>query len=489
MRTLIVVNNPAEWPLEVPGVEVVPAREYLANPAFARLDRVRVFNCCRSYRYQSIGYYVSLLAAARGHRPVPDIPTIQDMKSPTVVRLLSEEVEELIQQGLAGIRSRRFTLSIYFGKNLSERHERLSRALFQLFEAPFVRAEFVREEDHWTLQSIGPIAAREIPDSHRDFVVRVASEYFAGHRPAVRRRFVERYDLGILFDPKATDLSSDAKAIERFIDAAERQRIGTEVIGKDDYARVAEFDALFIRETTSVNHHTFRFSRRAAAEGLVVVDDPDSILKCSNKVYLAELLSRRRVPTPRTLIVHRDNVDQVIPTLGLPCILKQPDSAFSQGVLKASTPEEVEKGVADLLERSDLVIAQEFLPTPFDWRIGIFDGKPLYACQYFMAPRHWQIINRSGDEDDRYGRVKTMPIELAPRRVVSTALRASNLIGDGLYGVDLKQIGSRCVVIEVNDNPTIQSGFEDSVLKETLYDRIIEVFVRRLERRRQGLPE
>ena len=204
---------------------------------------------------------------------------------------------------------------------------------------------------------------------------------------------------------------------------------------------------------------------------------------------MLRLLSRRRVPTPRTLIVHRDNVDQVIPTLGLPCILKQPDSAFSQGVLKASTPEEVEKGVADLLERSDLVIAQEFLPTPFDWRIGIFDGKPLYACQYFMAPRHWQIINRAGDEDDRYGRVKTMPIELAPRRVVGTALRAANLIGDGLYGVDLKQIGSRSVVIEVNDNPTIQSGFEDSILKETLYDRILEVFVRRLERRRQGFPE
>lgn len=487
MRILIVVNHPPEWPLEVPGVEVVPARSYLTDPAYADLERARVFNCCRSYRYQTIGYYVSLLAAARGHKPLPDIPTIQDMKSPTVVRLLSEELDELIQHSLADVRPRRFTLSIYFGKNLASRYDRLSAELFKLFEAPFVRAEFLRN-DRWVLSSIGPIAAHEIPDAHHDFVVQVASQFFAGRRPSTRPRQVERYDLAILFDPQATDLSSDAKAIERFVEAAEALRIGTEVITKEEYDQVAEFDALFIRETTSVNHHTYRFARRAAAEGLVVIDDPESILKCTNKVYLAELLDQRHIPTPKTLIVHRDNIDQIVPALGLPCILKQPDSAFSQGVVKATTAAEAVSGAEALLERSDLVIAQEFVPTAFDWRIGILDRKPLFACQYFMAPKHWQIINRHTDEDNRYGRVKTLPVELAPRRVVSTALKAANLIGDGLYGVDLKQLGHRCCVIEVNDNPTIQSGFEDAVLKDSLYTRILEVFLQRLERRRQGLP-
>lgn len=488
MRILIVVNNPQEWPLEVPGVEVVAARSYLVDPEFADLDRAKVFNFCRSYRYQSIGYYVSLLAAARGHKPIPDIATIQDMKSQTVVRLMSDELEELIQESLAGIRSTRFTLSIYFGRNLAGRYDRLSAALFKLFQAPFVRAEFVRT-DKWDLQSVGPISAFDIPDQHHDFVVQAASQYLAGRGPSTRPRVLERYDMAILFDPKAKDLTSDHAAIEKFIKAAAGLGIHAEVIDKEDYARVAEFDALFIRETTSVNHHTYRFSRRAVAEGLVVVDDPDSILKCSNKVYLAELLDRRQILTPKTLIVHRDNVDDIVPQLGLPCILKQPDSAFSQGVTKADTVEEVRQGAEEMLERSDLVIAQEFLPTPFDWRIGIFDRKPLYACQYFMAGKHWQIINHEGDEDSRYGRVKTLPVELAPSRVVRTALKAANLIGDGLYGVDLKQVGQKVYVIEVNDNPTIQSTFEDAVMKDSLYERIMEVFLQRLERRRQGLPE
>jgi glutathione synthase/RimK-type ligase-like ATP-grasp enzyme len=235
-----------------------------------------------------------------------------------------------------------------------------------------------------------------------------------------------------------------------------------------------------------VNHHTFRFSRRAVAEGLVVMDDPESVLKCTNKVYLAELLDRKGILTPRTMIVHRDNVDEIVPRLGLPCILKEPDSAFSQGVVKVDTLEEVMRVTGEMLEDSDLVIAQEFLPTAFDWRIGVIDRRAIYACRYYMAPRHWQIIRRKPDQPIDYGRVETVPVELAPLQVVRTAVKAANLIGDSLYGVDVKQIGRRCYVIEVNDNPTIQSGIEDAVLKDALYDRIMEVFLRRLESRRQG---
>ncbi len=487
MSVLIVVNNPQEWPLHVPGVDVVSARSYLVEPAYADLSGAKVFNFCRSYRYQSIGYYVSLLAAARGHKPIPSISTIQDMKSPTIVRLMSDELEELIQKSLADIRSQHFTLSIYFGKNLAQKYDRLCAHLFKHFQAPFLRAEFVHD-DRWELQSIGPIAAREIPDAHHPFVIQVASEYFAGRRSPVPRKTMERYDLAILYDPKSPDWASDETAIKRFIKAAATLGIHAEVIDKEDFARIAEFDALFIRETTNVNHHTYRFSRRAVAEGLVVVDDPESILKCSNKVYLAELLNQREILTPKTLIVHKDNIDDIVPQLGLPCILKQPDSSFSQGVVKAEEADKVEPMVEEMLDRSDLVIAQEFLPTPFDWRIGIMDRKPLYACKYFMARKHWQIIHRDTNEEESYGRVETMPVELAPASVVRTALKAANLIGDGLYGVDLKQVDRKCYVIEINDNPTIQAGFEDSILKDALYQRIMEVFLQRLDRRRQGIP-
>jgi glutathione synthase/RimK-type ligase-like ATP-grasp enzyme len=479
---LFVVNNPKDWPLDIPDVEIVPARAYLTDVRYNALRRAKVFNVCKSYRYQSLGYYVSLLAAARGHRPLPSISTIQDFKSMTMVRYASDDLDELIQESLSGIHSDKFTLSIYFGRNLARRYDRLSAHLFSLFQAPLLRANFVRHA-RWQLQSMGPISANEIPENHHSYVVDFATAFFEGVRRRTPRQFVSRYDMAILVNPESHHSPSNGKAIQKFVRAAEKVGIEVELIGKDDYGRLAEFDALFIRETTRVNHHTFRFSRRAVANGLVVIDDPESILKCTNKVYLAELLTRYKIPIPKTLIAHKDNVDCIAGEIGYPCILKQPDSSFSQGVVKVESEEDLAGTIYPLLDKSDLIIAQEFMPTRFDWRVGIIDRKPLFACRYFMARRHWQIMKINGSEAD-YGRVETLAVGQAPRRVISTALKAANLIGDGLYGVDLKQVGGRCYVIEVNDNPNIDAGFEDEVLRDELYDRIIDVILDRIEQKK-----
>jgi hypothetical protein len=41
------------------------------------------------------------------------------------------------------------------------------------------------------------------------------------------------------------------------------------------------------------------------------------------------------------------------------------------------------------------------------------------------------------------------------------------------------------LIIEINDNPSIDAGNEDGVLKDELYLRIMRCFRERLERRRQ----
>jgi glutathione synthase/RimK-type ligase-like ATP-grasp enzyme len=487
MPSLIVVNNPEKWPFQIdmPDVEVVAAKSYLVDARYVDMRHVRVYNLCRSYRYQSVGYYVSLLAEARGHRPQPSISTIQDMRCSVVTRILSEDLDDLIQKSLAPIKGTKFTLSIYFSRNMAKAYDRLCLHLFNQFQAPLLRAHFVKDEDRWELKDIAPIPASEIPDSHRPFVTEVAKSYLAGRRPALRRKNVPRYNMGILYDPTEAHKPSNPKAIEKFISAAEGLDVSAEIITRDDYSRIAEFDALFIRQTTSVDHFTYRFASRAEAEGLVVMDDPKSILRCTNKVYLAELLDRHEILAPKTLIVHKDNIDEVCAQLGFPMILKQPDSSFSQGVTKAKTMEEFRAQAEVLLEKSELFLAQEFMATDFDWRIGVLDGKPLHACKYFMAPSHWQIIQKMADGDTDYGKVEALPVELAPVNVVRTAVKAASLIGDGLYGVDLKQIGRQCYVIEVNDNPSIDAGFEDAVMKDSLYERVMETFVRRLDRQRE----
>ncbi|QDU94666.1 RimK family protein [Lignipirellula cremea] len=487
MAIIIVVNELEEWPFDIPGLEVVDAHSYLTKEEYNDLRSTKVFNLCRSYRYQTAGYYVSLLAEARGHKPLPNVSTLQDLKSQAVVRMVSAELDDLIQQNLERIQSDKFTLSIYFGRNLAKRYDRLSLQLFNMFQSPLLRAQFSKDKDgRWQLRSVSTIAGNEIPQSHHDFVAEVAAQHFAGRAPRVRRKAAMRYDLAILRNPEEKEPPSNKKAIAKFIKAAESLAIRAELIGRDDYGRLAEFDALFIRETTYVNHHTYRFARRAVSEGLIVIDDPVSILRATNKVYLAELMQRHKILTPKTLVVHRENVDRLVPELGLPVVLKKPDSAFSQGVTKAENEEQLAEQLDRLFAESELIVAQEFLPTIFDWRIGVVDQRPLYACKYHMAPNHWQIIRQEAHDDNRYGRVETIPIELAPRKAVSVALKAANLIGDGLYGVDVKQSGDKFYVIEVNDNPTISAGEEDTVLRDELYRRIMRVFLARIEQKKQG---
>jgi glutathione synthase/RimK-type ligase-like ATP-grasp enzyme len=484
MKHLIILDNPNEWKISVPGVEVYSARDYLTKDEFRKRRNVKVYNLCKSYRYQTLGYYVSLLAAARGHKPIPSVSTIQDLKSPPIVKTVSEDLDELIQASLEGLKSSEFTLSIYFGQNVAKRYDRLSSHLFKLFQSPFLRAHF-QFNSKWQLQSIKPISALEIPENHYEFVEGFARAFFKSRRASSRKEVVYNYDLAILVNPDEQFAPSDAKALQKFVKAANDSGLDTEFITREDYGRLAEFDALFIRETTSVNHHTYRFASRAKAEGLIVIDDPDSILKCTNKIYLAELLEAHKIRVPRTIIAHRENVAEVQQKIGFPCILKQPDSAFSQGVKKARDLDELVEHLENFWSKSDLVIAQEYLPTDYDWRIGVIDKTPFYACKYFMARNHWQIMKQEGGGKHLDGRVQTISFEEVPENVINTALKASNLIGDGLYGVDIKEIAGKCYVIEINDNPSIDAGYEDAILKTDLYKTIMEVFRDRIERKKQ----
>lgn len=484
MSALIVVDNPKRWPLEIRGVEVVSSRDYLTMPKYAATPRAKVFNLCRSYRYQAAGYYVSLLAQARGHRPLPSVGTLQDLRLSPVVRIAAQDMDDLIQNALKPLKSDHFELSVYFGSNLTPRYDRLGLAIFNQFPAPFLRVSFQREshDDAWSIKSVRIIGADEIPEEHHEFVVKKAEEHIErGHR--VRKsKNAAKYDLAMLHDPDDPMPPSNEKAMKRFMAAAEDAGMRPWLITREDYGSLAEFDALFIRETTSVNHHTFRFARRAAAEGMVVIDDPESIVRCSNKVFLAELLSRHKLMTPATVIFSQENAHLVGERIGFPCVIKQPDSAFSQGVVKIDTEEAFTAQLDQLFETSELLLAQEFVPTEFDWRIGVLGGRALYACKYFMARKHWQIIKREGSTS-RFGKFESMPVHEAPPKVVSAAVKAANLIGNGLYGVDLKVLGGKPKIIEVNDNPSIDAGVEDKVLGNLLYEQVMHHFLTQLEER------
>jgi glutathione synthase/RimK-type ligase-like ATP-grasp enzyme len=236
-----------------------------------------------------------------------------------------------------------------------------------------------------------------------------------------------------------------------------------------------------IRETTSITNHTYRFARRAWAEGMPVIDDPISMMRCTNKVYIWERLTGAGLPSPQTIIVQdRTNLEEVADKLLFPIVLKIPDGSFSRGIKKANSMEELKTLVHDFLEDTDLVIAQKFVPTEFDWRVGVLDRRAIFVCQYKMARGHWQIVNYKEDGKWTEGGFRSMSVAEAPADVVDVGVRAANLIGDGFYGVDIKTGPDGPVVIEINDNPNLEHGIEDATEKNAVWSHLTEWFVKRL---------
>ena len=487
MRNIVVVSHKSQWPLHVKGVEVITPREYLTDQRYDENNNLRVFNLCRSYRYQTMGYYVSLLAEARGHRVMPNVTTMQDFKFPSLMRALADDIEELIQYSLKHVQTHHFELNIYFGKSMLPRYRRLARCLYSLFEAPLLKVSF-EKTDEWNIKQVSPLPFTAVPKEHHSAIMIFADKFFSTKNisRSIQNRYV--YDMAILVNPNEIAPPSDKDALKKIVQAANRAGFYAEFITEDDYSRLSEFDALFIRETTAVNNYTYKFARRAHAEGLVVIDDPWSILRCTNKVYLAEMLSCANVLSPKTEVLHSgDGIKHIVKNwkLGYPAVLKKPDSAFSLGVKKVKDPEQLFSILHDFFDTSDLVIAQEFIKSEFDWRIGVLDRKPLFACKYYMANGHWQIYNwQEKDTPNQSGKFETLAIEDVPKSVIKTALKATDKIGDGLYGVDLKQIGEKVVVIEVNDNPNIDGDVEDLILGNELYDIIMRHFKRKIEEAR-----
>ena len=479
-RLKIIIERHSDWAAFFPSADVVLARDYLVEPLGK--ERFRVINLCRQYTYLSTGYYCSLLAEARGHQVLPAVKNISDLSRRIWLGMINFDAEEQLS-ALAGS-AKTFELMVYFGMTRVPGLADLARQLFEQFAMPILKVSF-QYRGSWRISALEAGALNQLNDVEQTDFADALDNYshLIWRKPRLRKSY--KYDMAILVDPDERFPPSNSVAIKRFIKAANKQGIMAETITRRDLGKLAEYDALFIRVTTSVNHYTYKFARVAQAAGMVVMDDPDSILRCTNKIYLAQLLDTHKLPTPPTRILSKRHIGReqdLVDQLGLPIVLKVPDGSFSVGVKKAATLEELQSHLKAMLKESALLIAQAYLYTDFDWRIGIINNQPLYACRYYMAKNHWQIYNHTA-KSTKSGGFDAMATFEVPKPVLKAAVNATKHIGDGFYGVDLKQQGDNVYIIEVNDNPSVESAVEDGYLENELYDVVMGEFRRRLDKK------
>lgn len=472
---LILVDRLSDLRFAVSGARVMRVRDYLALDHGVR--NRRVINLCQSYEYLSRGYYCSLLAAARAERVIPEADVLLELNwkrlqksaraelSPQIIDALSRQGQT---QGHVPAH-----IDVYFGRSADKRFRRIAERAFDQFRCPILRLHL----DAGDRKILREIEAPSITQLDENNLI----EFEAALRAYLRGRVRKQGNItpptalvAILHDPDAVLPPSDAEALAKFVQATADLGARAELITARDFHHLSEFDALLIRETTALDHHTYRFAKRAVKEGIPVIDDPDSMLRCTNKVYLAELLRTHRIPTPRSAIFDKRRIGEIGQQFSFPAVLKVPDGCFSRGVRKVKSPEHLAEIATEMFRNSELLVIQEYVETTFDWRIGVLGGEAIFASRYFMAPGHWQIVKHEDDgKSYEEGGFETVAIEDAPEEIVASALAAARLMGDGLYGVDVKETPNGPMVIEVNDNPNIDAGVEDVVLGMELYRRII----------------
>jgi hypothetical protein len=268
MKKIIVVREPKEWNLGVKGLEVV-SKDYLTDPRFATTEERARLQPGAQLQLPEPG----LLREPAGRSPRPEgDPECQDDPRPEVAQhregaFARPGGRDPTKPGEKN--KHEFIFSIYFGRNVNRKYDRLAHELYKVFQAPLMRARFVKTEaEKWELRSIKAIPYNDIPEEHLPYV---KTQIRGGvlRQEALRQGTggPSQYDLAILVNPE-DKAAPEQQTRDRQIPAgAEQMGFAVDIIGPNDIDRIAEYDALLIRENTHVNDHTYRFARKAQSEG------------------------------------------------------------------------------------------------------------------------------------------------------------------------------------------------------------------------------
>ena len=498
-KFIVVVDKLKDWQPYYPTEQLATVEDYLFKREFQEAKNLRVINFSRNYRYLSLGYYCSLLAEARNHRIIPSLKTINDLSKKRLYFNDLDELQKITNQMLSKFERvkddvKLISFRVYFSQCHIKEFKQLALEIYGYYPAPILEVRLVFDKV-WRIDSIVPMSIQYLTEDEEEFFALSLEKFSNRIWRLPREHKTYLYDLAILVNPEDSLPPSNEKALAKFEQACDRHSVYCERITKKDISRINEFDGLFIRETTSISNHTYLFSKIAKSEGLVVIDDPESILKCTNKIFISNLMDRIGVPNiPGEFVSNSTNetLGKLESKLGFPMVVKIPDGSFSLGVKKVENQEELKTMLDEMLKKSDLILAQKFVYTKFDWRIGVFGGEGLFACKYYMSENHWQIYNHTKAQESSAfsGDSDTLAIKDVPKKVMETAIKATRSIGVGLYGVDMKEDDKgNLYIVEINDNPNIDSGFEDLVLGDKLYDRIISRFVSEISKAKDHISD
>ena len=181
------------------------------------------------------------------------------------------------------------------------------------------------------------------------------------------------------------------------------------------------------------------------AAGSTVINRPDVIRTCGDKLATSAALVRQGVPTPRTSVaVDADAALAEAERLGYPVVIKPLVGSWGRLVARAESPAALEA----LIEYKEVLggpehkvhYLQEYVEKPGrDIRAFVVGDEVI--CAIYRSSEHW-ITNTA-----RGGRASDCPLT---DELVERCLGAARAVGGGILAIDLVESSRGLLVVEVN---------------------------------------
>jgi glutathione synthase len=276
---------------------------------------------------------------------------------------------------------------------------------------------------------------------------------FAAHR---RGHDVAFASVDALSQGEGTDIVGDLVRPRpgRLRDAAAYAKALTSADAPHEDSRLTDFDVVFLRNNPNAGaqeadnfNPAIDFGRRLKQFGVMVVNDPDGLLRAGSKMYLAGFPVELR---PKTLITRSaDRVRAFLRELDGPAIIKPLLGFGGQNVFYVGRGQTANlQQMIATVRRDGYVIVQEYLQaaTKGDKRVLLLGGAP------FRVGAHVAAYKRMRPKDDIRNNMHVggsrRPAEFTETEQRVCDLLRPRLVADGLYFVGVDLVGDK--ILEIN---------------------------------------
>jgi ribosomal protein S6--L-glutamate ligase len=219
---------------------------------------------------------------------------------------------------------------------------------------------------------------------------------------------------------------------------------------------VTGVDAVIPRIGASVTFYGTAVVRQFEMQRIFSANESQSITRSRDKLRSLQLLSRAGIAVPKTMFAnHSRNAEELIEGVGgAPVVIKLLEGTQGIGVILAETQQGAKSIIEAFLGQEIYILVQEFVAEAHgaDIRAFVIDDKVVGAMERRGRGGEFRSnLHRGGR-----GRL----IELTEAEKLA-AIRATQILGLQIAGVDMIRSSRGSLILEVNSSPGLQ-GIEEA---------------------------